>query len=46
MNLGTQVFTYAVHDIKKCTELIHVIEIVLAVGNYLNGTGPKVLFFI
>jgi len=38
---NVEVFSYAVHDIKRCTKLLKVIEIVLAIGNYLNGTGPK-----
>ena len=36
-----QVFSYAVHDIKNCRKLVKVLEIVLAIGNYLNGSGPK-----
>ncbi len=38
---GGQVFSYAIHDIKKCTKLPRLLEIILAVGNYLNGTGPR-----
>jgi hypothetical protein len=38
---NVEVFSYAVHDIKRCTKLLKVVEIVLAIGNYLNGTGPK-----
>ena len=29
------------HDIKNCRKLVKVLEIVLAIGNYLNGSGPK-----
>ncbi len=36
-----QVFSYAIHDIKKCLKLPKLLEIILAVGNYLNGTGPR-----
>ncbi len=38
---NVEVFSYAIHDIKRCTKLIKVIELVLAIGNYLNGTGAK-----
>eukprot|EP00960_Hanusia_phi_P016471 485427-Hanusia_phi.AAC.1 len=38
---NVEVFSYAVHDIKRCTSLIKVLEIVLALGNYMNGQGPK-----
>lgn len=38
---NVEVLSYALHDIKRCDKLIKVIEIVLALGNYLNGQGPK-----
>jgi diaphanous 1 len=36
---NVEVFSYAIHDIKRCKKLVKVIELVLAIGNYLNGTG-------
>mmetsp|Transcript_32960 Transcript_32960/g.104214 ORF Transcript_32960/g.104214 Transcript_32960/m.104214 type:complete len:325 (-) Transcript_32960:597-1571(-) len=38
---NVEVFSYAIHDIKRCTSLVKVLEIVLALGNYMNGQGPK-----
>ena len=38
---NVEVVTYALHDIKRCVKLSQVFEILLAMGNYLNGTGPR-----
>ena len=38
---NVEVFSYAIHDIQRCKKLVKVLEIVLAMGNYLNGQGPK-----
>jgi hypothetical protein len=38
---NVEVVTYALHDIKRCSKLSQVFEILLAMGNYLNGTGPR-----
>ena len=38
---NVEVFSYAIHDIKRCSKIIKVIELVLSIGNYLNGTGHK-----
>jgi len=38
---NVEVFSYAVNDIYRCSKLVRVLEIVLAIGNYLNGTGPR-----
>ena len=38
---NVEVMSYALHDIKRCSKLSQVFEILLAMGNYLNGTGPR-----
>jgi hypothetical protein len=35
------VFGFAINDIKNCKKLVKIFEIILAIGNYLNGTGPR-----
>jgi len=38
---NVEVLNYALHDIKRCSKLVKVFELILAIGNYLNGTGPR-----
>jgi hypothetical protein len=38
---NVEVFSYAINDISKCTKIVKLLEVILAIGNYLNGTGPR-----
>ena len=38
---NVEVFTYALNDISRCTKIVKLLEVILAIGNYLNGTGPR-----
>eukprot|EP00961_Rhodomonas_salina_P117106 1576440-Rhodomonas_salina.1 len=35
---NVEVFGYALQDLKQCSKLTKVLERILAIGNYLNGT--------
>jgi hypothetical protein len=38
---NVEVFSYAINDIIKCKKIVKLLEVILAIGNYLNGTGPR-----